>query len=395
MLEKATEFLDKLDKECEEKNNEVSKISITVQPESTNFISGEKIKSVSLTFKEVGDKWFEEESSRVNRKRKGISYSTWECRDLAYRTMCKRIGDMNITDITQNVADDLIEYFSYKPDGSPYSFSYVDKLQQTFHMIMRYAKKHGMYKLTLEKTPLSYLEKADTDARFLDREQVAEIKTILKDNDRYSLVVDLLMATGLRQEELFALTLNDFKVINEKTVELHVNKSVREIDNNIYELVPYGKTDKSRRVISLPYSVYMKTVKYFNEIVKNETSYEKKLKEENGTVGFIFADKNKNVPNKRYFERSLANYIRRSLKRLGKTLDYKVTLHMFRHSYASLMAESLPVEVVAKLLGDTIATTEKNYYSMSRKVKQNVSLSCENILKSIDSICQDKMDNEE
>ena len=387
LRKKAIIFLEKLDKEQEEQKKEISQINITSSDEESIF--------AELTFKEVGDMWYEEYSSRLNKKRKGISYSTLECRDLAYRTICKRIGDMSITDITQSVVDDLIEYYSYKSDGTPYSRSYVDKLQQTFHKIMGYAKENGLYHYKLETTELSYLEKADTDARFLDREQVAEIKTILKGNDRYSLVVDLIMATGLRQEELFALTLNDFIVINEKTVELHVNNSVREIDKNKYELVSYGKTDRSRRVISLPYSVYMKTVTYFNEIVKKEISYEKKLREQNGTVGLLFADKNKKVPNKRTFERSLANYIKRQLKKLNKTLDYEVTLHMFRHSYASLMAENLPVEVVAKLLGDTIATTEKNYYSMSRKVKQNVSLSCEDILKSIENICQNNMDKEE
>ena len=80
---------------------------------------------------------------------------------------------------------------------------------------------------------------------------------------------------------------------------------------------------------------------------------------------------------------------------MDKTLDYEVTLHMFRHSYASLMSENLPVEVVARLLGDTISTTEKNYYSMSRKVKQNVSVSSEEILKSIGDIYKNKVDNEE
>lgn len=100
------------------------------------------------------------------------------------------------------------------------------------------------------------------------------------------------------------------------------------------------------------------------------------------------------MPNKRTFERSFANYLKRQLKKLGKTLNYEVTLHMFRHSYASLMAESLPVEVVARLLGDTISTTEKNYYSMSKKVKNNVSVSSKEIMKSVEDIYNDKIDNE-
>lgn len=394
-LEKATAFLDKLDKEYEEKKKAVSKNSVTANFKQTDFVYEEKTVVTNMTFKEVGDMWFEEYSGRLNKKRNGVSYSTLECRDLAYRTICKRIGDMNITDITQSVADDLVEFYSYKPDGSMYSFSYVDKLQQTFKMIMEYARDKGFYHYKLESTPLNYLEKANTDARFLDREQVAEVKVLLKDNDKYSLVVDLIMATGVRQEELFALTLNDFRVINEKAVEVHINNSVREVEKGKYKMVNFLKTDRGRRVVMIPYSVYDKVVKYYNGIVEKETSYEKKLRQQNGTVGLIFADKEKKVPNKKTFERSFANYIKRQLKKLDKTLDYEVTLHMFRHSYASLMSENLPVEVVARLLGDTISTTEKNYYSMSRKVKQNVSVSSEEILKSIGDIYKNKVDNEE
>lgn len=395
LLEKAKVFLDKLDKEYEQKKNTVNRVSTTARPEISDFVYAEDLEPVKMTFKEVGDKWYADYSSRLNKKRNGISYSTLECRDLAYRTMCKRIGDMCMADITQDVADKLIEYFSYKEDGSMYSFSYVDKLQQTFHMIIDYAKEKNWYHYDLETTPLSYLEKANTDARFLDREQVAEVKTILKNNDRYSLVVDLIMASGLRQEELFALTLDDFKVVNNNNVEMHINKSVREVEEYKYEIVPYGKTDRSRRIVTIPNSVYSKVVNYFNDLTKKESSYEKKLRQQNGTVGLIFADKEKKVPNKRTFERSFANYIKRQLKKLDKTLDYEVTLHMFRHSYASLMAEELPVEVVAKLLGDTMSTTEKNYYTMSKKVKQNVSVSSEKIMNSIENITNSINDDEE
>lgn len=259
---------------------------------------------------------------------------------------------------------------------------------------MRYADEHGVYQYELETTPLNYLQKAVSDSRFLDREQLAEVKMLLKDNDRYSLVVDLILSSGLRQEELFALTLNDFVRVNKEDVEVHINKSVRETNKNIYEIVPYGKSDRSRRVVTIHCSVYDDVVKYYDNIVKKETSYEKELRQQNRTVDLIFADKDKKVPNKRTFERSFANYLKRQLKKLGKTLNYEVTLHMFRHSYASLMAESLPVEVVARLLGDTISTTEKNYYSMSKKVKKNVSVSSKEIMKSVEDIYNDKIDNE-
>ena len=58
-----------------------------------------------------------------------------------------------------------------------------------------------------------------------------------------------------------------------------------------------------------------------------------------GTEGLIFVNKNKNVLNKKTFERNFHNYMDRQLKKLDKELGYTVTLHMLRHSYASLHAE--------------------------------------------------------
>ena len=393
-LKKATVFLDKLDKEYEENKKAMSRISITDNSKQTEFVYEEKTVVTNLTFKEVGDMWFEEYSGRLNKKRRGISYSTWECMDLAYRTLCSKIGDMYLKDINQDFTDDFIEESSFKQDGTYYSFSYVDKLQQALHSILRYADERGLYKYELETVELDYLEKADSDSRFLDREQLAEVKVLLKDNDRYRILVDLIMSSGLRQEEAFALTLDDFVIVNKEDVEVHINKSVRELEKNVYVIVPYGKTHRSRRVVTIPYSVYNDVVKYFDSIVKKETPYEKELRQLNKAVGLIFADKEKKVPNKRTFERSFANYIKRRLKKYNMTLDYEVTLHMLRHSYASLMAETLPVEVVARLLGDTIKTTEDNYYTMSKKVKKNVSVSSKDIMKSVVDIYNDKIDNE-
>ena len=149
----------------------------------------------------------------------------------------------------------------------------------------------------MEPLELNYLEKAVSDSRFLDRVQLAEVKVLLKDNDRYRILVDLIMSSGLRQEEAFALTIDNFVIVDKEDVEIHVNQSVRELDKNVYVIVPYGKSHGSRRVVTIPYSVYDDVVKYFDNVVKNETPYEKELRQKNDTVGLIFADKEKKVPN--------------------------------------------------------------------------------------------------
>mgnify|MGYP003306679199 CR=1 FL=1 len=390
---KAIAFLSKLDKEYENEKNTVNVVNVTTSPESINVIYKKEPEHVNLTFKEVGDIWYEDYKKRLNKLRDGISYSSLEGRDLAYRRICSYIGDLCITDVTQDVADNLIEKSMIKPDGTKYSFSYMDKLQQTFHMIMRYADEKKWYDYQLKTTPLNILEKADTDARFLDREQIAEVLEILKDNDRYKIIVELIVASGLRQEEVFALHMSDFKPVNNKDVEIHINKSVRKMGEYQYEIVDFGKTDTSRRVVTISFSTYEKVLNYYNSLMKKETFKNKELRIKNKTNDLIFANKEMKVINKKTFERNFANYIKRQLNNLDKTLDYEVTLHMFRHSYASLMAETTPVEVVARLLGDSISTTEKNYYSMSKNVKKNVSTSSEDIMKSIEDINKSK--NEE
>lgn len=387
---KAIAFLSKLDREYENEKNTVNVVNVTTNPEPINIIDKKEPEFIKLTFKEVGDMWYKEYGKRLNKLREGISYSSLEGRDLAYRRICSYIGNLCITDITQDVADNLIEISMIKSDGTKYSFSYMDKLQQTFHMIMRYADEKKWYDYQLKTTPLTTLEKADTDARFLDREQIAEVLELLEDNERYKIIVELIVASGLRQEEVFALYMNDFKPVNNEDVEIHINKSVRRMGEYEYEIVDFGKTDTSRRIVTISFSTYQKVLNYYNCLIKKETSKNKELRKKNKTTGLIFANKEMRVINKKTFERNFASYIKRQLKKLDKTLDYEVTLHMFRHSYASLMAETTSVEVVARLLGDSVYTTEKNYYSMSKNVKKNVSASSKDIMKSIEDINKNK-----
>lgn len=378
LRKKAIIFLEKLDKEQEEQKKEISKISIT-----DNSINVPV--PVRVTFKEIGSEWLKEYSSRLNKsdEEEGLSYSSVDSRDLSFRKICEYIGDMFIDEINQGTASNIIELCRYKPDGTEYSFSYMDKLQQTFHMIMKYADKHGLYDYKLKKKNLKAFKKSDTDSRFMDREQISEILELLKDNERYSLIIEFIVASGLRQEELFALKVNDFKVIDENRVEIYINKSVRKMSETVYKIVDNLKTENSRRTIVIPYSIYNKTMKYYNSIIEKESVKDKEKRIKNNTVEVIFVNKDKKVLNKKNFERNFCDYLKRRLKKIEKELGYETSLHMFRHSFASLMAENFEVGVVAKLLGDSISTVYNNYYSLSNKVKESITESSENILRSI------------
>lgn len=371
LKEKAVKFLDKLDYEYD--------MAIMAAKTAMEEVTKPKV----LTFREVGDLWFTEYSQKRNDKKKPISYASVESRQYSLKRINEVIGDMLIADITQDVAEDTIDRCSIKKDGTYYSESAVNKLQQVFLLVMEFGRKKGYCSQVIEKVDLSdELGKVDTDARFLDREQLSLVVGILNNNPRYRVLIKLLIATGLRQEEAFALNVNDFKIKkdNSNIVEITIDKTNVEVAPHEYKIVNRTKTDNSKRKVYIPIGLYEEIMEYYNSVVDNETAFESYMRQLNETEGLIFADKTQKVLNKRTFNRSLSNYIQRNG---GDKLGFKVSLHMIRHSYASFQAESRPAIEVAKLLGDTLKTVEDNYYSMSKNTIEEVTNNSADILDSI------------
>lgn len=386
LRKKAIIFLDKLDKEYEENKKAVNITNTAIRTESINVTYNNVPEPVRVTFKEIGDRWYKEYSGRLNQPIGGISCSSVENRELCFRTICKHIGDMYIDEMNQDTVKKIINLCGFKDDGTKYSFSHMDKLQQTFHMIMKYADRHGLYKYNLKKESLNIFLKSDKNSKFMDREQIAEIMELLKDNERYSLVVEFIVASGLRQEELFALSVNDFHVVNKSKVEINIDNSIRRMYKTIYKKVDMLKTDNSHRTIIIPYIMYEKTINYYNSIIEKESAKDKQKRLVNGTEGLIFVNKDKKVINKKTFERNFKDYLKRRIKKLEKEIGYDTTLHMFRHSFASLSAENLGIEVVAELLGDSPKTVKEKYYSLSNKVTDKISANTTDVLDSINKI---------
>ena len=369
---KAVAFLDKIDKEYADAK------------EKESAVLNEIAKPARLTFRDVGLMWFETYQAKMQDDDNPISYTSVESRDLSLRKIFDNIGEMYIDEINQQTAKKLISNCSIKPNGTYYSRSYIDKLQQVFLLVMRYANKHGLSNHIIEPVTLSQnLTTVKTDERFLDKEQIAEILNIVSGNARYKTLLKLLIATGLRQEEAFALHIKDFNVKKNGKVELTINKTVVEVEPYTYRIVPRTKTERSTRVVIISYGTYKMVMDYYNSCINLETEYETYLRQLNKMEGYIFIDKDKKPINKRTFQRSFRNYINRNG---GKELGYNVSLHMFRHSYASLMAEKLPADKVAKMMGDTIKTVEDNYYSLSEGAKDEICDVSTSVLESIDSL---------
>lgn len=359
--EKVKKFLDELEKDCEMK--------------------AMASKAEGLTFRMVSAEWFEIYKERRNDKNNPISYSSVESREASLKRLNEVLGDVLITDITQEMAESAVDKCSKKKNGTFYSESHVSKLEQVLHLVMEYAWEnkyctHGLKRIRLNEK----LTKPNADDRFLDKSQIKIIKEIVEKNPRYSIIVELLAKTGMRQEEMFALETTDFVVQKDNRVALSITKTVVENEKHEYGMVERVKRLNSKRTIYITYDLYERVMAYHKFIIENESGMDKYNRKVNKTENVIFVNQDKCYPNKRTFARNFKDYLKRNG---GEEFDFNVTLHMFRHSYASHMAEKTTAEKVAKVLGDSRETVFKNYFSLTEKDKDDIAEASDSIYEDV------------
>lgn len=336
------------------------------------------------TFGEASEEWFRAYSTKGKEEGNGKSFASIESRMYSMRAISKVIGDMPVEDIDDAVARDLIAKCSRKENGEYYSRSHVDKLQQTFCMVMTYARNAGYCAEVPGKVELSRnLKTVDEDARFLDENQIKLIHRAVENNIRYKTILHFLVSTGLRQEEAFALNVNDFYVMKDGNVEVRINKTVVEEEGHEYKIVNRTKTSGSKRKVFIPKEIYDMVMEYYNSELQNETDIQKILREENGTEGYIFLNKERKPINKRTFQRNFKDYMKRNC---NGSIDFNVTLHMFRHTFASIQSDYMGLDKIALLMGDSLTTVNRIYQSLTNKTKAGV---CENSSKFYNNIIKD------
>lgn len=373
--EKAVKFLDKMDNEYASDSLYAEFAGMMDDNEDDN------VKKNALTFSEVGSLWINECMGRLDSLRNPIAYSTLECYEYSLKHINNVIGKVKIAEITQKMAEDMIDKCSVKSNGEYYSESHVKKIDIVFRSVINYGIENGYCSTDFKK--IKYcpkLKKVDTDSRFLDREQLKIVLKAVEGNPRYKIFTVLLINTGLRMEEALALNIGDFKVRSDSLVEVTINKTVVKYAKSKYKIKNGTKTEGSTRVVVIPHKIYEMVKGYYDELISNEAQDETDIRVKNGLEGYIFLNQDKKPMNKNTFHRKYKDWITRHG---GDKLDFEATLHMFRHSYASLMAEKHSVEEVAKILGDTVATVYANYYSLSKKSKENLVDSVSEIYDSI------------
>lgn len=313
----------------------------------------------NYTFREVSEMWYEK-FVRANES-KGNGFANRESGKYSLKAINSVIGEMDIREIDTDVAQDMINAISKDDEGNFRSKSHVEKAMRKFRRVMEYALEKGYSDKYIGKLDLNKnLIEPDKDKRFIDKDTLNAVLECVVKNSFYNTLINLILSSGLRQEEALALTIDDIRE-NDGIYQIYVSKAIVEESANNYVIRDRLKHNERARYVPVAKETYNMMLEYYNESIKDSELNEKR--KINGTLGLIFVNKDGRVHNKRTLYHSLTGYFERNID----TYD-RVTLHMFRHTFASLLKNEIPLEAVSEILGHKdISITQRFYASQTEE----------------------------
>lgn len=226
--------------------------------------------------------------------------------------------------------NELIAYRN--EDRKPYSPTYLKTVNNQLSAIMNYAVKH--YRLSSNPCHAagSIGKSRAKEMRYWTREQYELFsKGIRKSAVR--LAFDILFYTGIREGELLALTPADIL----PDMKLDINKTYAKIKGEELFLIP--KTDKSKRILSIPQFLYEDIQGYISKLYGIES----------GDRIFYFT------------KSSLDKEIKRVAEKVGLE---PIRVHDLRHSHASLLVNmGFDIKEISNRLGHESVKTTLDTYS--------------------------------
>lgn len=275
-----------------------------------------------------------------------IKETTWAIkRQIVELKILPYLGELSITQIDERVIrkwQNQMQSLSSK-SGKPYSQTYLKRINNELSAIINHAVK--FYKLPYNPLHVTgsigqkhadekqhwTLEQFNYAMQFYSEWDGSRYQRV--DVQSYKLVFNILFFTGIRLDELLALTGNDFKY-----GKLSITKSYARLKKR--DIISTPKTKSSIRTISVPTHV----TEMLDEYIKTIYDYN---------------------PNDRLFPQITKSNISKQLKFISEKAELpRIRTHDLRHSHASLLIkEGVKSKVIQKRLGHKDIQTTLNTYS--------------------------------
>lgn len=319
----------------------------------------------------------------------GVSGATLEAEKSNNNKIKKYLGEKLVTEITFNDYQTLVNEAAMG-DGVKYAAQRtIRNLKTTFNRILRYCMKQKWISLedfTLITTDVkipAYVREYDNSEKFLEYEEIGAVLRVLKDSPKYYITARILILTGMRQEEFYALEKTD---LFKEDRYINVNKAMRKSKKRkkgerLFVLGPTKNTQSTRKVPAIEEVFYL-----FDELEKwMVKSGNRKKAKERGNGNFVITDRNGNLVDEHSFITNLSRY-------LNKKSEIEFTLGMMRHCYTThlddLDANRYDVDVAQghKLVG----VSDKFYRQIRKSYMRRLYPYIEDMAKEIESAYKNK-----
>lgn len=239
-------------------------------------------------------------------------------------------GDMAINSITATTVRKWQTELISSPEN--YSQTYLKTINNQLSAIFNFAVKYYNLKSNPARDCGSMGKKKADSMQFWTQAEFNSFISVVDDiTDRA--IFMLLYYSGMRSGELFALTLSDFD-FSLKTVSINKNYARQ----NGEDLILTPKTEKSKRIVSLPDFMIAAIKEYANKLYDLS-------------------------PTQRLFPNNKYTLNKHMVKYCKKANVKKIRIHDLRHSHASLLIELgfSPLLISERLGHENIETTLQTY----------------------------------
>lgn len=306
------------------------------------------IKRLELTFHELIDEW-------LPFYKKQVKEATYFTTKYAFNTFKKNLPDSWL--VSSITASDIIEVLEKLLYTENLANNYISMMKGKLNKLFTYAVKHNY--IAANPMPEVIIERKRDNRtgkikdKFLEDDEYERlVKYVDQRNKRYSLFFQWLYYTGMRPGEALALDKKDVFKISDGNY--HVNISGTMLDKRKVKYMKKSDSTKSNagmREIDIP----KRAVKIYKEVL-----------DMNPNGHFLFQT-SQGTP---FMNSSLNTYLRKH--KLKMKIDKPLSLHIFRHTHISKLAElGVPLYVIQDRVGhEHSGITEKIYTHVTKNAKK-------------------------
>lgn len=284
--------------------------------------------TLNLTFKEITIKYYD------YKKKQNLKVNSIKTLKYRLNLLSNTFGDKTIKEIHYSEINNFLYDLSNK-----ISTAYVIRAE-----LINIIKFSGLFGYTNIEYPIDKIiplikkNKSSTFNKYLTKEEVNKLLSAIEHEVQLN-IVKCMLTSGMRYNELLALTLQDINFVNK---EVTISKTIIAQTNQV-NTPKNGKT----RVIDVN-DEFMNAIN--SQLHYNDKHYLKHAK------GYLFL-------NNRNHLYSLYN-MNAALKKYESIVGKKMTTHIFRHTFITRMVEQqVPMMIIAEYVGHTGTKMIEEIYS--------------------------------